>query len=465
MSRIIDLQKFLKGIGKIGSCSCRITQRDLNIMFDNAYIKPVAQQAMKIILDSQKPSKGRQNKGTSYSQAVENLPLVLEGIQIYASAVIGLPSMDSRFSRNSKTENLDIDSVENGGKQFVFKFDPDVTALDLLDVDLTNEELLRRKIFQKIEVETVEKQVLSNNVVELVNLSESKPINEKNYVEGEFKKPLRISSSAKERSVPSTRISRVLSFASLGVGLGFGVVAEGARRAVGVSKVTSSGAKLDGSLILNEANAERIVATLCRVRGAALKMGQILSIQDGAVIGPELQKIFDRVRESADFMPEWQLEKVMIAELGPGWKDKFRNFQVQPFAAASIGQVHHAVLHDGSEVAVKVQYPGVAKSIDSDIRNLMSLISVMAILPEGLFIDNIAKHMKVELGQECDYLREAGCGEIMGSLLAQYTEYCVPTVHKQLCSTQVLTTQYITGIRRSTGGSRTYQCLYFRPDN
>jgi len=129
------------------------------------------------------------------------------------------------------------------------------------------------------------------------------------------------------------------------------------------------------------------------------------------------------------------------------------------------GQVHHAVLHDGSEVAVKVQYPGVAKSIDSDIRNLMSLISVMAILPEGLFIDNIAKHMKVELGQECDYLREAGCGEIMGSLLAQYTEYCVPTVHKQLCSTQVLTTQYITGIRRSTGGSRTYQCLYFRPDN
>eukprot|EP00092_Neocalanus_flemingeri_P024897 GFUD01027001.1.p1 GENE.GFUD01027001.1~~GFUD01027001.1.p1 ORF type:complete len:376 (-),score=74.43 GFUD01027001.1:111-1238(-) len=175
-------------------------------------------------------------------------------------------------------------------------------------------------------------------------------------------------------------------------------------------------------------------------------MGQILSIQDGAVIGPELQRIFDRVRESADFMPVWQLEKVMRAELGTEWRGKYQEFQVQPFAAASIGQVHHAVLHDGTEVAVKVQYPGVAQSIESDIRNLMSLISVMAILPEGLFIDNIAKHMKIELGQECDYLREAKCGDTMGRILSQYKEYDVPAVHHELCSTQVLTTQYITGL-------------------
>jgi len=213
-----------------------------------------------------------------------------------------------------------------------------------------------------------------------------------------------------------------------------------------MGKKSSSEAKLDGSLILNEANAERIVATLCRVRGAALKMGQILSIQDGAVIGPELQRIFDRVRESADFMPLWQLEKVMVAELGSDWRQKYQEFQNEPFAAASIGQVHYAVLHDGTEVAVKVQYPGVAKSIDSDIRNLMSLISVMAFLPEGLFIDNIAKHMKTELAQECDYTREAGCGDTMGRILAQYPEYHVPAVHQELCTNQVLTTRYITGL-------------------
>jgi len=452
MSRITDLQNFLKGVGKIGSCSCRISQRDLNNIFEHAHIKPVAHQAIKIILDSQNQNEAtRQKKGISYSQVVENLPMVMEGIQIYSSAVLGLPSVTSKIKKYTTTENIQLSGVEIDGGKFILKVNPDVTALDLLDVDLTNEELLRKKIFNK--VENFENPDFGNNVETIVNISEAKTnLNETiaskqiSVVKGQTKNPLKLSSSARERSVPSTRMSRVASFASLGVGLGLGVVAEGARRAVGVSKGTSTGAKLDGSLILNEANAERIVATLCRVRGAALKMGQILSIQDGAVIGPELQRIFDRVRESADFMPEWQLERVMLAELGQDWREKFREFQVQPFAAASIGQVHHAVLHDGSEVAVKVQYPGVAKSIDSDIRNLMSLISVMAILPEGLFIDNIAKHMKVELGQECDYLREAECGETMGTLLAQYPEYYVPTVHKQLCSTQVLTTQYITGL-------------------
>ena len=70
--------------------------------------------------------------------------------------------------------------------------------------------------------------------------------------------------------------------------------------------------------------------------------------QDGAVVGPELQRIFDRVRESADFMPEWQLESVMVKELGDDWKEKFREFHTRPFAAASIGQVHYAEMLDGT---------------------------------------------------------------------------------------------------------------------
>jgi len=223
-------------------------------------------------------------------------------------------------------------------------------------------------------------------------------------------------------------------------------LAEASRRAVGIRKEPTSDAKLDGSLVLNEANAERIVATLCRVRGAALKLGQILSVQDNTVMSPALSAIFDRVRESADFMPKWQLEKVMTGELGPDWMQKYKEFDVKPFAAASIGQVHRAVLLDGTQVAVKVQYPGVAKSIDSDIRNLMALLSVLAFLPQGLFIDNIAKHMKLELAQECDYVREAGCGVDMKQLLSNYPEYYVPKVYSELCSGQVLTTEYITGL-------------------
>ncbi len=165
------------------------------------------------------------------------------------------------------------------------------------------------------------------------------------------------------------------------------------------------------SLLLSDANAERMVRTLCRVRGAALKIGQILSIQDESFVSPQVAAIFERVRESADFMPRWQLEvtffsfggvcvllcimytsslvslqKVLDAELGPDWRARhFSSFEDRPFAAASIGQVHQGELKDGRTVAVKVQYPGVAEGIDSDISNLLGLLKVANVLPEGKY--------------------------------------------------------------------------------
>ncbi len=182
--------------------------------------------------------------------------------------------------------------------------------------------------------------------------------------------------TGKENTVPSSRVGRVAAFGSLGVGLGLGTLAEASRRVVGLSDPNSN-------LVLSEANAERIVQTLCRVRGAALKIGQMLSIQDETLISPEVSKIFERVRQSADFMPTWQMERVMVSEFGTDWRQKFASFEDQPFAAASIGQVHRAVLPDDRAVAVKIQYPGVAKGIKSDISNLLGLLKVANILPEG----------------------------------------------------------------------------------
>ena len=94
---------------------------------------------------------------------------------------------------------------------------------------------------------------------------------------------------------------------------------------------------LDSNPFLTEANAERIVKTLCKVRGAALKLGQMLSIQDNSLINPQLLKIFERVRESADFMPVRQMQSVLVAELGDDCRSKFLDFQDKPFAAASVG--------------------------------------------------------------------------------------------------------------------------------
>ncbi|XP_076067469.1 uncharacterized protein LOC143040365 isoform X3 [Oratosquilla oratoria] len=124
-----------------------------------------------------------------------------------------------------------------------------------------------------------------------------------------------LAKNAQARKVPHSRIGRLMTFGGLAASLGAGTVAEMTRRTLGYRDGKGSGSLLDASPFLTEANAKRIVDTLCRVRGAALKLGQMLSIQDNALINPQLQKIFERVRQSADFMPAWQLEVMESAHV------------------------------------------------------------------------------------------------------------------------------------------------------
>lgn len=134
--------------------------------------------------------------------------------------------------------------------------------------------------------------------------------------------------------MPSSRIGRVASFGSLFAGLGVGTISELTKGAFGLG-----GSSNVRDALLSPQNAERIVDTLCKVRGAALKLGQILSIQDTNVVSPQLIQAFDRVRQAADFMPDWQVKRVLVKEFGPDWRSKFSEFEEKPFAAASIGQV------------------------------------------------------------------------------------------------------------------------------
>uniref|UniRef100_A0A672IZZ2 Atypical kinase COQ8B, mitochondrial-like n=1 Tax=Salarias fasciatus TaxID=181472 RepID=A0A672IZZ2_SALFA len=256
-------------------------------------------------------------------------------------------------------------------------------------------------------------------------------------------KPL--SDRAKERKVPATRISRLVNFGGLAVGLGIGAIAEVAKQSLGGKQKGDMNALLD-SPFLSEANAERIVNTLCKVRGAALKIGQMLSIQDNAFINPQLQRIFERVRQSADFMPAWQMNKVLDEELGPGWREKLSSFEDKPFAAASIGQVHHGVLKDGREIAMKIQYPGVAESIHSDINNLMSVLKMSVVLPDGLFADSSLEVLQRELAWECDYKREAECAKKFRSLLEGDEFFHIPEVIDELSGRRVLAMDLIQGV-------------------
>uniref|UniRef100_A0A8C3ASX9 Atypical kinase COQ8A, mitochondrial n=1 Tax=Cyclopterus lumpus TaxID=8103 RepID=A0A8C3ASX9_CYCLU len=256
-----------------------------------------------------------------------------------------------------------------------------------------------------------------------------------------------LSDRARERKVPVTRLSRLANFGGLAVGLGIGALAEVAKKTMRHNGTAGNDKKgvLDSSPFLSEANAERIVRTLCKVRGAALKLGQMLSIQDDAFINPQLAKIFERVRQSADFMPIKQMTKALNSDLGPNWRDKLESFEERPFAAASIGQVHLARMKDGREVAMKIQYPGVAQSINSDVNNLMTVLSISNALPEGLFPEHLIDVMRKELALECDYIREAKCAKKFKELLKDHPFFYVPEVIDELCGSHVLTTELVPG--------------------
>uniref|UniRef100_A0A158R4Q9 ABC1 domain-containing protein n=1 Tax=Syphacia muris TaxID=451379 RepID=A0A158R4Q9_9BILA len=257
-----------------------------------------------------------------------------------------------------------------------------------------------------------------------------------------FANTTRTNKLSQERRVPSSRLARLASFGQLGLELAAGAAAEATKRAFKRGLEASD----NMSLLLTPANAEKIVQTLCKVRGAALKLGQMLSIQDSNTVSPTLLQIFDRVRHSADFMPIRQVHRQLRLNLGSEWKNLFADFEDIPFAAASIGQVHRATLLDGRKVAVKVQYPGVAQGIDSDIDNLISVLNVGNLFPKGLFLEQFVAVARRELKLECNYKREARAMKEFARLLENDRHFYVPKVIDELTNTHVLTAEYVKGV-------------------
>lgn len=118
-----------------------------------------------------------------------------------------------------------------------------------------------------------------------------------------------------------------------------------------------------------------------------------------------------------------------------------------PFAAASIGQVHEATLIDGRKVAMKVQYTGISKSIDSDIDNFRLLIDILGVFPRGLYLNEMLKVTRNELHFECDYLREAEYQRKYRNLAqVSPTKFNIPKVVDHLSTREILTTEFVEGV-------------------
>ncbi|TRX96160.1 hypothetical protein FHL15_002884 [Xylaria flabelliformis] len=254
----------------------------------------------------------------------------------------------------------------------------------------------------------------------------------------------------RESKVPATRLSRIWNYGGLAAGMLGGALTEGISRGFGGGG--------QGSVMFSAGNMERLVAKLSRMRGAALKLGQMMSFQDSKMLPKPIQDVLQRVQDRADYMPARQRDRVLVASLGPEWRDLFEDFEETPIAAASIGQVHRATLKSGEKVAVKIQFPGVADSINSDLDNISMLLLASGMLPKGLYLNKTIDNARTELGWECDYERELACGKRYKSLLTDEEDvFAVPEIYAHASGKHVLTMQFMegVGVTRVKGSSLT----------
>lgn len=244
----------------------------------------------------------------------------------------------------------------------------------------------------------------------------------------------------RESRVPSSRLGRIWNYSGLAAGMFAGTISESFSRAMGGGG--------EGSLMLSPANMERLVAKLSKMRGAALKLGQMMSFQDSKMLPAPIQEVLQRVQDRADYMPAWQRDRVLATNLGADWRDLFEDFEELPIAAASIGQVHRATLKsNGARVAVKIQFPGVAESINSDLDNLGILLTATKLLPKGLYLNKTIDNARTELGWECDYDRELKCAQRYRELLATEDDvFLVPQTYPEASGKQVLTMEFMEGV-------------------
>lgn len=199
-------------------------------------------------------------------------------------------------------------------------------------------------------------------------------------------------------------------------------------------------------LLLTPRNITRVADELARMRGAAMKIGQLVSMDSGDVLPPELAQIMARLRADAHFMPPAQLKQVLNTQWPTGWLGRFARFDVRPMAAASIGQVHRAQTKDGRDLAIKVQYPGVAQSIDADVANVGALIKLSGLLPKGFDLAPYLEEGRQQLHEETDYAREGRYLDRFGSLLAGDARFTLPVLQPDWTTPQILAMGFVEGV-------------------
>src|SRR4051812_16432694 len=195
--------------------------------------------------------------------------------------------------------------------------------------------------------------------------------------------------------------------------------------------------------------AEQIVAVLGTMKGAAMKLGQVISFLDVGLVPPEHREAFQaklaELRDAAPKVSFKDMKKVIEREYGEKIEDVFDTFDPVPIAAASIGQVYKARLDDGRTVAVKVQYPGVAEAVRSDLQNLGLILRLMKSVAPGLDVRAVAEEVRTRIGEELDYELEAANQRAMARAFRGHPFIVVPDVMTSLSRERVIVSEFVSG--------------------
>jgi predicted unusual protein kinase regulating ubiquinone biosynthesis (AarF/ABC1/UbiB family) len=239
--------------------------------------------------------------------------------------------------------------------------------------------------------------------------------------------------------LPRRAVIRTAKLATLPVGLA-------GRSALGLGKRIGGRPAEIVAQEIQERTAEQIFRVLGELKGGALKLGQALSVFEAA-LPPELagpyRATLTRLQEAAPPLPASTVHRVLAADLGPDWRDRFAEFSDSPAAAASIGQVHRGVWHDGRAVAVKIQYPGAGHALISDFTQLSRLGRLFGVLMPGLDIKAVLAELRTRVAEELDYKLEAVSQEAFAGAYAGDPDISVP--HVVASTDHVLVTEWMDG--------------------
>lgn len=265
------------------------------------------------------------------------------------------------------------------------------------------------------------------------------------------------------------RAARNAKLATLPVGIA-------GRAALGLGKRLTGQSKDQVNAELMEKAANQLFTVLGELKGGAMKVGQALSVMEAAVpeqFGEPYREALTKLQKDAPPLPAAKVHRVLDAQLGTRWRDRFTSFGDEPVASASIGQVHKAVWSDGREVAVKIQYPGADEALRADLKTMRRLVSVFKQLSPGADVQGVVDELIERTEMELDYRLEADNQRAFAKAYRDHPHFVVPAIVAS--APKVVIAEWIDGIpmsaiirngtteQRDVMGTRLFELTYDAP--